>query len=135
MEGYEYSADGLIWQESNVFDNLDPNTQYTFYQRIAETDTVYASEKSVGVTAWTQKVINVSGVGQEVVTFSCDDYDGMIYIALYDSQNRVVDVFMRKCAESIEVKPREGTAFSEARIFLWSGEHSMIPYCEFEIVR
>lgn len=53
--GYEYSKDGTTWQSSNVFDNLDVYTQYRFYQRIAETDTTYASEASSALTVTTLK--------------------------------------------------------------------------------
>jgi len=31
--GYEYSIDGKTWQYSNVFENLETNKAYTFYQR------------------------------------------------------------------------------------------------------
>lgn len=35
IEGYEYSADGVNFQASNVFSGLSANTSYTFYQRRA----------------------------------------------------------------------------------------------------
>ena len=53
--GFEYSIDGINWQESNVFANLLPNTEYTFYQRVAESDTNYVSESSEGTTITTLK--------------------------------------------------------------------------------
>lgn len=53
--GYEYSIDGTTWQEAALFNGLSPNTEYTFYQRIAETDTFYASEKSNGLKVLTLK--------------------------------------------------------------------------------
>ncbi len=53
--GYEYSKDGITWQTSNVFTGLSPNTAYTFYQRVAETSTSYASEKSTGLSVTTSK--------------------------------------------------------------------------------
>ena len=31
--GFEYSIDGNTWTESNVFTGLNPDTEYTFYQR------------------------------------------------------------------------------------------------------
>lgn len=39
VEGSEYSIDGIIWQESNVFGDLQNDTEYTVYQRMAETNT------------------------------------------------------------------------------------------------
>ena len=43
---YEYSIDGENWQKSNLFTGLEKNIIYRFYQRVAETDTEYTSEKS-----------------------------------------------------------------------------------------
>lgn len=52
---YEYSKDGITWQKANVFTGLSPNTEYTFYQRKAETSTAYASEKSGDLKVRTHK--------------------------------------------------------------------------------
>ncbi len=46
--GYEYSWDGEIWQSSGLFTGLTANTKYVFYQRIAETETAFASKSSPG---------------------------------------------------------------------------------------
>lgn len=59
MVGYEYSKNGTTWQTSNVFTGLSPNTSYTFYCRIAETDSDYASAKSTGITVTTLKICEV----------------------------------------------------------------------------
>lgn len=53
--GYEYSTDGKVWQNSNVFTGLNEDTEYTFYQRIAETKTAYASESSAALKVRTDK--------------------------------------------------------------------------------
>ena len=53
--GCEYSKDGIIWQDSPEFTDLQPNTEYSFYQRIKETDTQYASDKSAALTVTTKK--------------------------------------------------------------------------------
>ena len=44
--GYEYSINGIDWEASNVFSGLTPDTAYTFYQRIKETDDTEASAVS-----------------------------------------------------------------------------------------
>nr|AGS53090.1 multidomain protein [uncultured bacterium contig00036] len=44
--GHEYSLDGTNWQNIPVFGDLDSNTLYYFYQRIAETANTEASEAS-----------------------------------------------------------------------------------------
>ena len=53
--GYEYSIDGINWQKETLFSELQPNKAYTFYQRIAATDSMYESIKSEGVTFRTDK--------------------------------------------------------------------------------
>lgn len=53
INGYEYSIDGWTWQDSNLFENLDMNKQYTVYQRVAADDTHYASPRSDGIKVWT----------------------------------------------------------------------------------
>lgn len=49
-DGFEYSKDGITWQDSNVFTNLSANTTYTFYQRVKETDIAFESEISEGLS-------------------------------------------------------------------------------------
>ncbi len=68
IEGYEYSRDGVNWQISNVFDNLDPSTSYLFYQRKAETDTHYASVKSSRLIAKTSEITIGDANNDGVVT-------------------------------------------------------------------
>jgi hypothetical protein len=49
----EYSRDGKNWQTSPTFDNLTPDTDYTFYVRTKETATHNASPASPGLTVRT----------------------------------------------------------------------------------
>lgn len=52
--GYEYSKDGVHWQDSPTFIGLKPDTEYRFYQRVKETDTHYASPSSMALTVKTE---------------------------------------------------------------------------------
>lgn len=51
----EYSKDGTTWQSSNVFPGLMPNTEYTFYMRLAETADYNPSPASAGTAITTAK--------------------------------------------------------------------------------
>ncbi|MDO5434689.1 dockerin type I repeat-containing protein [Eubacterium sp.] len=53
--GCEYSMDKVNWQASNVFTELQAETEYCFYQRYAETETAFASDASDGLTVTTNK--------------------------------------------------------------------------------
>ena len=46
--GYQYCMEGIAWQNSNVFDGLTKDTEYTFYQRIAGDDNNEPSPASEG---------------------------------------------------------------------------------------
>ena len=45
--GLEYSKDGVVWQDSPVFDGLLPSTEYTFYQRVKASASAQQSQSSV----------------------------------------------------------------------------------------
>ncbi len=48
--GYEYSLNGIDWQNNSVFTGLTDDRQYKFYQRVAQTDRYLASLASVPTT-------------------------------------------------------------------------------------
>ena len=52
---YEYSLDGLSWQNEPLFENLKEDTEYTVYARRAETETHRASEPA-SVTVKTDRI-------------------------------------------------------------------------------
>ena len=58
FEGYEYSKDGIIWQNSNVFNNLTVATTYELYQRVKATDEIDKSQKSDALEVTTKKYEN-----------------------------------------------------------------------------
>ena len=49
VSGYQYSLGGTYWQDTTTFHNLTAGAAYTFYQRVAETDTTLASAASASV--------------------------------------------------------------------------------------
>ena len=77
-EGYEYSRDGTNWQDSATFTGLNKNSEYTFYQRLKETDNQYASPSSASINffttnhshEWVNFVVNGS-----TITATCADSD------------------------------------------------------------
>ena len=56
--GYQYSLGGAYWQDTTTFHNLVAGSAYTFYQRIAETATTFASAASAGVNFSTQGALS-----------------------------------------------------------------------------
>ena len=56
VQGYEYSNGGTNWTTENVFTNLYPGTEYTFYQRIEGTADTLPSDASPGLEVTTDAV-------------------------------------------------------------------------------
>ncbi len=58
ISGYQYSLGGTYWQDTTTFHNLAAGATYTFYQRIAETATAFASAPSAGANLSTLPVLS-----------------------------------------------------------------------------
>ena len=75
VPGAEYSIDGgVTWQDSPKFTGLDPDTAYTFTQRLKETDNLTASD-SQGVEGRTVADTGLSyeiDYHKEIITFDPD---------------------------------------------------------------
>ncbi len=59
INGAEYSSDSKIWKDSNVFENLEQDTSYTFYVRIKETENILVGAVK-SITAKSPKLITKS---------------------------------------------------------------------------
>jgi len=68
ITGYEYKMDNGSWQSSNVFSGLAASSTHMFYQRVAETETTYASESSQAL------IVKTNEAPTYIVVF--EDWDG-----------------------------------------------------------
>ena len=102
ISGGEYSLDGVTWQKSAVFTNLQPDLNYTLYQRYAQTDTHLVGEISdptvsvaVGVSQITSILYTVSGDVirkipiETTVKTLLSNLDGGKYCVVYQGDKQV----------------------------------------------
>lgn len=102
IPGGEYSMDGIVWQKSSLFTNLQPDLDYTFYQRYAETDTHLVGEMSdpvvsaaVGVSQLTSEKYAVSDTVihkiplDTTVKTLLSNLDGGKYCVVYQGEKQV----------------------------------------------
>lgn len=70
ITGAEYSMDGYTWQSGTTFTDLSPNTSYSFYARMAGTDTMKFSLSSAALSVTTEKA-TLGGSVSITGTFKC----------------------------------------------------------------
>ncbi|MBE6637837.1 MAG: hypothetical protein E7616_00055 [Ruminococcaceae bacterium] len=70
VEGYEYSRDGRNWQTDPIFGGLSANTAYSFYCRIAETETYYASAASAKAVLTTTKLTGKTASAPMIASYT-----------------------------------------------------------------
>ena len=119
--GYEYRIENGTWQNSPVFTGLEPETEYTFYQRIKQSNTELASEESQPLVAKTgfegpssavnmarlRSFIGANGFvdedGNKTVAFVItDDYDTEYYfLMIMREQDILFDVFTASDASDV----------------------------------
>lgn len=71
VKGYEYSMDGVNWQDSPAFSGLSEATDYTFYQRISSNSALSNTNTSEPATfttevSGTKATVTVDGTNQRV---------------------------------------------------------------------
>ena len=70
ITGAEYSTDTYTWQSGTTFTDLEPNTAYSFYARMAGTDTLKVSSSSPALSVTTEKA-TLGGSVSITGTFKC----------------------------------------------------------------
>ena len=79
IDGYEYSKDGIVWQDSPKFDLLEPLTEYNFVQRIKASNYYDASIISEPLIVKTNTIVNISNIPDDYVAITdLDTYEGII---------------------------------------------------------
>ncbi len=90
VKGYEYSLDGVNFQDSNIFNGLKKNREYVIYQRKKETDDTYKSVNSEGLIVRTSDVkkgdLNSNG--------KIDLSDILLLLKIYFGKMEVTDEYL-----------------------------------------
>lgn len=90
VENMEYSLDMWNWQDSNVFSDLDSGTEYTFYQRAAETETHEPSFAGPGVKAITENGVASSANVELKVTHKYEGAEDLIETYIMESNTTAI---------------------------------------------
>ncbi|MBO6019570.1 MAG: hypothetical protein J6P88_00100, partial [Clostridia bacterium] len=107
IEGYEYSRDGVTWQDSNVFEGLREGTKYTFYQRVKATKYMAASPSSPGYSCYTLSSSDSGSSGSSGSSASSGSSSGssagsteaLYELSLTDSTSNILFSTMNKLIE------------------------------------
>ncbi|MBE6805870.1 MAG: hypothetical protein E7526_05070 [Ruminococcaceae bacterium] len=98
-DGYEYSIDGVNWQDSNVFTELSHNTSYNFYQRVKETPGCFASFTSPALTVTTENIVVGISINTTINKNSylegkdnLDLTDGTLLVKYEDNTDEVIPI-------------------------------------------
>ncbi len=90
-EGFEYSKDGVNWQRSNVFADLQIDTNYTFYQRVKASDTSLVGEISGGTIVLIESPVQSLSINDiTLMEGNGPDYADGYYYSLADCEPKIV---------------------------------------------
>jgi hypothetical protein len=114
---YEYSIDGVNYQEGSSFMNLSPNTSYTFYIRTMETEQANPSAPLI-VTIVTLKTKNTTPSSAAIVVYgntitieANEAFEYSLDGITYQTSNQFVDL-ETMVRYTVYVRTKETTEFS-----------------------
>lgn len=103
VNGYEYSKDsGTTWNTSNTFSGLNAETEYTFNQRIKETETSKTSTNSNSLSITTESAPIPPSVGGAIVPSNGESEspaEPEVEVSESDSQNATAKVYVNSQTE------------------------------------
>jgi len=125
VDGCEYKMEGGTWQDSNVFVDLELETEYTFYQRYQETGSHKESNQSFAVK------ITTDGLNVDRIVFSVEgirlhkgdseELEAIFYYLIYPDNAMNKDVTWSSSNEDVAVVDNENgtiTALGEGKTII-----------------
>lgn len=117
-DGYEYSKDGVNWQDSPVFSGLSPDTEYTFYMRKKKDEGNYQNAGAVTeITLSTLpegiQAVDVTGVELDKTSVTLNkETDNTVYL----NATVLPDNATTKTVKYISSNPKVATVDADGRV-------------------
>ena len=133
VPGYEYRMDDGPWQKSPLFKNLEPDTEYTFYQRIKETNTEFASVESEPLHCKTShqgpsSITNLSRLSQFINENGFEDEDGYKTLAYVITDEYGTEYYFLMISKGHEILFDVFSASTESDVLLFNNEFPLDSY-------
>lgn len=118
---HEYSLNATTWQMSNVFEGLNPDTPYTFYQRKVGTELLNPSPASEGLAVTTLQtpflytaIIDTTNSNPETSVTYADDAIGLTPgSAIFDEKFGHYPVMLKGGVEGKKLNPNDYTKHTD----------------------
>ncbi len=131
-ENNEYQLSGGVWQDSNIFENLNAGTAYKLYQRVKATNTSFASaavekdiitsassgDTSIILTKTTVSVNNLSGAGTLILASYANGK--LVQLKTVPVSSDAI----HNVADIITI-----TSENEIKAMLWNNLENLMPLC------